>query len=483
MNIELSLANVINFFIIATGIGVCLLSILQIAKAPIQKQIRTFFVIFLWLVITYISMYMFRMFFEGHPGRTVRIILHAVTLIEFMVSGFMTFLLVMMIILTADPDAKTKQPIRIIQIVLVVHIVILIISQFSRFYYYFDAENYYHRSGSYIISNIPPVMMLSQGFYVLIRYRERFDKRIAKAFWIYLLAPIGAVVIQAFYADIKFINIATVGAAVNMFSVIIKYLTDKYEKQKLDASRIETELAMATRIQADMLPNIFPAFPDRKEFDIYASMTPAKEVGGDFYDFFLIDDDHLGIVMADVSGKGVPAALFMMASKILVQNFATMHRNPGPALEAANNQICQSNREDMFVTVWLGILELSTGILTASNAGHEYPAMRKPNGIFELYRDKHDFVIGGIAGVKYHEYKIQMEKGSMLFVYTDGVVEATDTNNELFGTDRLIDALNSAGDDTLQSVLNYVDSTVSHFVKDSPQFDDMTMLCLRYNGK
>ena len=156
-----------------------------------------------------------------------------------------------------------------------------------------------------------------------------------------------------------------------------------------EKERIGAELELATKIQADMLPNIYPAFPDREEFDIYATMTPAKEVGGDFYDFFLIDDDHLGLVMADVSGKGVPAALFMMMSKILVNNYAMMGESPARVLEQVNNQICKNNDEEMFVTVWFGVLEISTGKVTAANAGHEYPMVKKADGSFELFKDKH----------------------------------------------------------------------------------------------
>lgn len=144
-----------------------------------------------------------------------------------------------------------------------------------------------------------------------------------------------------------------------------------------EKERIGAELELATKIQADMLPNLFPAFPERDEFDIYATMTPAKEVGGDFYDFFLIDDEHLGMVMADVSGKGVPAALFMMMSKILVNNFAMMGGSPAKVLEQTNTQICKNNDEEMFVTVWFGVMEISTGKITAANAGHEYPMIKK----------------------------------------------------------------------------------------------------------
>ncbi|MBQ1502231.1 MAG: PP2C family protein-serine/threonine phosphatase [Firmicutes bacterium] len=249
-----------------------------------------------------------------------------------------------------------------------------------------------------------------------------------------------------------------------------------------EKERISTELSLATRIQADMLPNIFPAFPDRREFDIYASMTPAKEVGGDFYDFFLIDDDHLAMVIADVSGKGVPAALFMMASKILLSNIAQTGRSPGQVLETVNEQICSNNKEEMFVTVWLGVLEISSGRLTAANAGHEFPAIKKGGGGFGLFRDKHGFVIGGMPGMRYQDYEIQLEPGDKLFLYTDGVAEATNAAEEMFGTERMLDTLNS-GDDAPDAIIEKVNRAVGAFVQDAPQFDDLTMLCLEYRGQ
>ena len=209
-----------------------------------------------------------------------------------------------------------------------------------------------------------------------------------------------------------------------------------------EKERIGTELALATRIQADMLPNTYPAFPDRPEFDIYASMDPAKEVGGDFYDFFLVDSDHLCMVMADVSGKGVPAALFMMASRIILASYAKQGMSPAEIMRSTNETICQNNREEMFVTVWLGILEISTGKIRAANAGHEYPVLMQPGGKCELYKDKHGFVLGGMDGVKYKEYEFMLQPGARLFLYTDGVPEATNADNELFGTDRMLDALN-----------------------------------------
>ena len=250
-----------------------------------------------------------------------------------------------------------------------------------------------------------------------------------------------------------------------------------------EKERIGTELALATRIQADMLPNTYPAFPDRPEFDIYASMDPAKEVGGDFYDFFLVDSDHLCMVMADVSGKGVPAALFMMASRIILASYAKQGMSPAEIMRSTNETICQNNREEMFVTVWLGILEISTGKIRAANAGHEYPVLMQPGGKCELYKDKHGFVLGGMDGVKYKEYEFMLQPGARLFLYTDGVPEATNADNELFGTDRMLDALNEDMQADPQQVLHQVRRAVDAFVGEAEQFDDLTMLCLEYKGK
>ena len=243
-----------------------------------------------------------------------------------------------------------------------------------------------------------------------------------------------------------------------------------------EKERISTELSLATKIQASMLPSIFPPYPDRPEFDLFASMDPAKEVGGDFYDFFLVDDDHLCVVIADVSGKGVPAALFMMASKIILQSCAMLGQQPAEILTKTNEAICSNNPESMFVTAWVGILEISTGKLTAANAGHEYPILKAPNGNFEVYKDRHGLVIGGMAGLRYRQYELTMEPGSKLFLYTDGVPEATDAKQQLFGLDRTVAALNEAKNETPRQTLKTVRRKVDEFVED-------TLLCLEYKGK
>ena len=231
-----------------------------------------------------------------------------------------------------------------------------------------------------------------------------------------------------------------------------------------------------------MVPNIFPAFPERKEFDVYAGMYTAKEVGGDFYDFFLIDDKHLAMVMADVSGKGVPAALFMMASKILINDRAIMGGTPAEILQFVNDRICSNNQAEMFVTVWLGILDLDTGKVIAANAGHEYPVIRKAGEKYALLKDKHGFVVGGMEGVRYKDYEFTLEKGDSLFLYTDGIPEANNINEEQFGTDRMLDALNMDADASPEEILSTIKEEVNKFVGDAVQFDDLTMLCLKYNG-
>lgn len=250
-----------------------------------------------------------------------------------------------------------------------------------------------------------------------------------------------------------------------------------------ERERLATELSLAAKIQMSVLPVVFPPYPDRTEFDLYASMEPAKGVGGDFYDMLMLDDDHLAVEIADVSGKGVPAALFMMISKIMLSDTMRDSLSPAAVLEEVNNRICEKNDEEMFVTVWLGILEISTGRLTTANAGHEYPVLIHADGRAEVVHDKHGFVIGGFKGIKYTDHEIMLGKGESIFVYTDGVTEATSEADELYGMDRMVAALdradaNSAPWDLMRAVRDDIDV----FIGNAEQFDDLTMLCLRYNG-
>ena len=278
-------------------------------------------------------------------------------------------------------------------------------------------------------------------------------------------------------------EIGVLAESIDQMEDQIHNYVENLTKATAERERISTELNLATRIQDDMLPGTFPAFPNRKEFDIYASMDPAREVGGDFYDYFLIDDDHLCLFIADVYGKGVQAALFMMASMIILANNARIGKSPAEVLRATNESISSRNKEEMFVTVWLGILEISTGRLTAANAGHEYPVLQKANGEFEVFQDKHGLVIGAMEGIRYREYDMLLEPGSKLFLYTDGVPEATDSENRMFGMERMVAALNREPGAGPEKTLKNVRQAVDEFVKDAEQFDDLTMLCLKYEGR
>lgn len=259
--------------------------------------------------------------------------------------------------------------------------------------------------------------------------------------------------------------------------------TEHLTQLTIEKERLNGELNMANQIQTGFLPRITSQFKDRREFRMYASMKPAKEVGGDFYDFFFIDDDHLVLSIADVSGKGIPAALFMMITKAILKNNAHIGKTPAEILELTNDTIYANNRMEMFVTIWLGILEISSGKLIAANAGHEYPAVYdKADGKFDLYNDPHGFIIGGMDEVQYKNYELMLNPGDKLFVYTDGVMEAKNDQGEQYGKVRVIDTLNSVNDQGPEEIIGTVYDSLYNFMGESEQFDDITMLCLEYLG-
>ena len=247
------------------------------------------------------------------------------------------------------------------------------------------------------------------------------------------------------------------------------------EKQKLAA-----ELDVASKIQNSMLPTLSGTFDNNEKFDLFASMVPAKEVGGDFFDFFEIDDDHIALVVADVSGKGVPAALFMAKSISIVRSVTVPGMSPADILTRVNELLLERNNEDYFVTMWMGIYDVSTGMMSCTNAGHEYPIIKHRGGEFELYKDKHGMVLGEIEGIKYKNYELSLDTGDILFVYSDGIPEATDSSNEMFGTQRTVEVLNSVSDEKDLSLLaGKLKKSINDFVREAPQFDDMTMLMFR----
>ena len=267
----------------------------------------------------------------------------------------------------------------------------------------------------------------------------------------------------------------------SMLVEIERYM-EETQKTAVEKERLGAELSMAASIQESQLPSKFPAFPDRKDFDIYASMDPAKEVGGDFYDFFLVDEDHIAMVMADVSGKGIPASLFMMISKLLLQSRIMMGESPAEALSNTNSQLMQNNEVHQFVTVWLAVFDLKTGKGIAANAGHEHPVIRRTGGKYELVEYKHSPPVATMRKLKFRDHEFELNPGDSLFVYTDGVPEATNSDNELFGTERMLEALNKDPYASCEAVLKNVSEGIDEFVAGAEQFDDITMLCFKYFG-
>lgn len=248
------------------------------------------------------------------------------------------------------------------------------------------------------------------------------------------------------------------------------------------ASRIDAELQYAKDIQSSALPHIEPNFVGKDEYELYACMFTAKEVGGDFYDFYYIDDSHLAITIADVSGKGIPAALFMMTSKTMLRNMIESGMPIEEAMTAANERLCESNDANMFVTVWAAVIDLETGLMEFGNAGHNHPVIRKKDGTLEFIKSKPGLVLAGMDGVKYKRNEYKLEAGDVLYLYTDGVTEATNMNDELYGDDRLIDALNVSCDDntSVKDICLSVKEAVDRFVGEAQQFDDITMLSFRF---
>ena len=282
------------------------------------------------------------------------------------------------------------------------------------------------------------------------------------------------------------------------FSIIIKNINatnEAIEAKDIAAAaailetRIEADLSIAKEIQTSALPNVFPPFPDKSEFELFASMNAAKEVGGDFYDFYMLNDNTLGFVIADVSGKSIPGAMFMMTSKIIIKNLAEKGNPPADVFTLANEKLCDGNEAEMFVTAWLGYLDINTGLVRVANAGHNPPVLIR-NGKAEYIILKPGLMLAGMEGVRYKEQTVQLQKGDILFLYTDGVTEAMNVQEEQYGENRLKEIL-SFGDkysskfsknEIVKSVCKTVKDDIDTFTQGAEQSDDITMLCIRYTG-
>lgn len=248
------------------------------------------------------------------------------------------------------------------------------------------------------------------------------------------------------------------------------------------AKRLDEELELAKSIQHSALPNIFPPYPEHKEFEIYATMDTAKEVGGDFYDFFFIDPNHFAFLVADVSGKGIPAALFMMTSKTIIKNLAKTGLSPEQIITKTNKQLYKTNEQGFFVTLFLAVLELSTGKLICVNAGHNPPLIKRSGSKFEYFNCKPDLVVGAMSDTNYTSCETQLNPNDSIFLYTDGITEAINKEQEFYGEKRLLEKLNSITDTGVENILAEVKSDVEVFSNKEPQADDITMLALEYKG-
>jgi len=248
------------------------------------------------------------------------------------------------------------------------------------------------------------------------------------------------------------------------------------------AARIDAELAFAKAIQHSALPSVFPPYPNRKELDIWATMHTAKEVGGDFYDFYFVDEDTLAFLIADVSGKGIPAAMFMMQAKTLLKSYAESGMSVEAVFTNANEKLCEGNDAGMFVTAWMGCLNVKTGMLTFANAGHNPPVVKHSDGSFEYLKTRPGLVLAGMEGIRYRKNELQMHPGDMIYLYTDGVTEAINCSEELYGEERLLSLMRLHDGDPARAICDAVKADVDAFAGETEQFDDITMLCLTYQG-
>lgn len=260
-----------------------------------------------------------------------------------------------------------------------------------------------------------------------------------------------------------------------------KHITELTEYTAQE-SHLKTELEISKNLQTALLPVGYPAFPDRKEIDIYGIMTPAREIGGDFYDYFFKDEDHMVVMIADVSGKGIPAAMFMVVSRMMLGNISKVGGSPSEIFNFTNNELSARNEESMFVTVWLGILNVRTGHLVCANAGHEYPIIKKKDGQYELIHDEHNIVLGVFENIEYSQYEMDLEPGDSICLYTDGVPEAVNVDDKQYGLERFLNMLNSVGNTDAKSTVESIYNDLEEYTKGVDQFDDITMLMLNYNG-
>ena len=344
------------------------------------------------------------------------------------------------------------------------------------FYFYISANGIYYRGPLHLLSYLYAYAAIVMTLFLVFISRKKFRLYQVLILYAYAFFPLVAGLLAANTYGLQ------ITSPVIMLVLLLMYCVLNV-KQSRERSIYENELLTATSIQEGVLPHVFPPYPERTEFDLHASMNPAKEVGGDFYDYYMPDDDHLVITIADVSGKGIPAALMMMVTKTLIKSHGLADcADTSRILSSVNDQFCENNELDMFVTVFLGVLTLSTGEFRYTNAGHEYPAISRNGNKFELIKEHHSPPLGCMEGIVYKEHKITLYPGDIIYVYTDGVTEANDSDHGFYGEIRLISALNQPFNGEMAKLDENVSNSIANFSGKAEQFDDITMLSLKYNG-
>ena len=360
----------------------------------------------------------------------------------------------------------------IVKVILFIGYILLVLNVFFGFYYSFDENNQYSRSSLYFICYLLPlVATLLQYFTMTVKYKKN-NKYIMIPLMLYFTLPVIGAIIQLFVQGLSITNMVMGGVAILLYLFVI-YDANLQLKEK---EKTEADLRLAYEIQQNEIPNVFPAFPEHDEFDLYAKMIPAKDVGGDYYDYFLMDDNHLAVVVADVSGKSISGSLNMIKVKVLLRNIASSTNDPAEILTILNNSFIDNNKLDMFVTVWFGIIEISTGKIVFANAGHD-DAIISNDLATDIYTSKHGIPIGAVRNYQYSNCAMQLNKGDKLFLYTDGITDLTNESDEEYGVNRLIRTIYLNKDNSPKEIIDIVEKDLKKHADEAPQFDDITMVC------
>lgn len=431
-----------------------------------------------------------------YDGRKELVVfLDIVTFTSFLLANVITwFLLRYLFVILGEKTKINSFWNAVITVPALASVLLLIIDRFTNMYYIIDENGFYVEGDWYMLCAFFPVASMLMGTAVLIRYRRYLGKDALVLVTAYSVLPISLVILQSLPDKISYALLVFSSDSVTFTLFILllyggiqsqigKRLSEELTAVAVEKERITTELNIATDIQASMLPRVFPPFPERGELDLFASMKPAKEVGGDFYDFFMTGD-KLWCIMADVSGKGVPAALFMVIGKTLIKTTAQSGKSPGEVLESVNNLLCEGNDAGLFITAFAGCLDLNTGGFTCSNAGHNLPLMSR-NGRWDICKmqSEPDLPLALYDGMPYGEESFVLEKGDGLFMYTDGVTEAFNADGGMYGDDRLVKAANNANAQRSDAFVGAIRKDLEAFVDGAEQSDDITLLALIYNGR